>query len=198
MAYYTWTPPLRKHYKVNVHILHTSMQFNENSNGVGIVIRVHSGCMIRGLTGTIRGLSTMATQLWALHMGLNHARLANCEFVVLETNNFNPYFEVKMKDGRANKACLSIVEQIKKLLNYNQEWENNFTYVAESSNRAAHYLVAVGLNNWDSMHLVLEPFGRLQEKLDLDMGFGPPIVQLQVSPISLDAHGYVLGFFPLL
>lgn len=38
------------------------------------------------------------------------------------------------------------------------------------------------------MHLVLKPIGRLQEKLDLDMGFGPPILT--------DANGYVRGFAP--
>lgn len=46
------------------------------------------------------------------------------------------------------------------------------------------------------MHYVLELFGRLQGKLDLDMGFGPPILQLQVTPISMDAQGCVRGFTP--
>ncbi|KAL8155874.1 hypothetical protein AgCh_001068 [Apium graveolens] len=40
------------------------------------------------------------------------------------------------------------------------------------------------------------PFGRLQEKLDLDMDFGPPVIQLQITPIPTDAHGYIHGFAP--
>lgn len=178
MAYYTWNAPIRGHYKVNVHVIHTSRQFNGNTNGIGIIIRDFRGRMVRGVTGTMRGLSSLATQLWALHLGLNQARLSNCEMLTLETDNFNPFFEVSRLDGRGDRTCLWIVEQIKKLLAYQPEWETNFKYVAESSNRSAHYLAAVGLNNWSSMHYVLEPFGRLQEKLDLDMGFGPPISQL--------------------
>lgn len=197
MAYYTWEALSRGNYKVNVHIIHTSRQYNSNHFGIGIVIRDHHGRLIKGLTGSMRGLSPLATQLWALHMGLNHDRFSNCEIVTLETDNFNPYFEVTRKDGRGDRTCLWIVEQIKKLLAYNPEWENTFKYVAESSNRASHYLAAVGLNNWDTMHSVFVPFGRLQKKLDLDMGFGPPIPQLQVTPIPTDAKGFVVGFAPV-
>lgn len=138
----------------------------------------------------------MATQLWARHIGLNQVRLANCEIVTLQTDNFNPFFEVTRKDNRGDRACLWIIEQIKKLLGCYPEWENRIKYVAKSSNRAAHYLEAVGLNNWNTMHYFLEPFGCLQEKLDLDMGFGPPIFQRQVSPIPLDPHGFIAGFAP--
>lgn len=175
MAYYTWRAPVRGQYKVNVHVLHTSRQFNENSNDIGIIIRDHRGRMVRGLTCTMKGIPTLATQLWAIHIGLNQARLSNCELVVLETDNFNSYFEIKRQDGRGDIACLWIVEQIKKLFGYNPEWENNIKYVAETVNRAAQYLAAVGLNNWDTIHYFSEPFGRLQEKMNLDMGFGPSI-----------------------
>lgn len=44
------------------------------------------------------------------------------------------------------------------------------------------------------MHYVLEPFGCLQEKMGLDMGFGRPNPQLQVTPIPIDHQGMVLGF----
>lgn len=47
------------------------------------------------------------------------------------------------------------------------------------------------------MHHFFEPFGRLEEKLNLDMGYGPPIIQLQVSPIPMDSQGHVIGFAPL-
>lgn len=196
MAYYTWQAPLRGQYKVNVHVLHTSRQFNGNNNGVGIIIRDHRGRMVKALIGTMRGLSPLATQLWALHMGLNQARLANCEVVMLETDNFNPYFEITRKDGRGDRTCSWIVEQINKLLSHNPEWANVVKYVADSANRVAHYLAVVGLNTWDAMYTTTVPFGRLQEKLDLDMGFGPPIPQLLVAPIPTDAQGQVLGFNP--
>lgn len=150
--------------------------------------------MVKALTGTMRGLSPLATQLWACHLGLNQARLCNCEIALLETDNFHPYFEVNRKDGRGDRTCLWIVEQIKKLLGCNPEWENIIQYVSDTSNRCAHYLAAVGLHNWTTMHFVHEPFGRLQEKMDLDMGFGPPIPQLLVSPIPVDEQGRVLGF----
>lgn len=161
MAYYTWSPPFRNHFKISVHIRHTSRIYNGNNNGVGIVIKDHTGRLIRGLSGTIRGLSTMVTQLWALHIGLNQARLANYEIVTLETENFNHFFEVTRNDNRGDTACFWIVEQIKKLLDCYPEWENRIKFIVEPSNRAAHYLAAVGLKNWDSMHYFLEPFGRL-------------------------------------
>lgn len=196
MAFYTWSTPMRGAIKINVHILHTSRQYNGNNNGVGVIIRDHRGRMLKAYSGTMRGLSPMATQLWAIHLGLNQARLANCEFLSLETDNFNPYFEIIRKDGKGDRACFWIVEQIKKLLGFNPEWVNNIHFVAESANRSAHYLAAVGLNNWEAMHLVRKPCGRLQEKLDLDMGFGPPIPQLLISPIPTDANGFVRGFAP--
>lgn len=67
-------------------------------------------------------------------------------------------------------------------------------FIAESSNCTTHYLAAVGLNNRTSMHCILQPFGRLQEKLDLDMGFGPPIPQLLVTPAPTDEHGFIRDF----
>lgn len=158
-----------------------------------MIIRDHRGCLVRAFTGTMRGLSPMAAQLWAIHLGLNQARLANCGILTLETDNFNPYFEIKRKDGKGDRACYWIVEQIKKLLGFNPEWKNKLHFVAETAN---HYLAAVGPNNWAAMHLVLKPFGRFQEKLDLDMGFGPPISQLQITAIPTDANGNVRGFTP--
>lgn len=193
---YTWTPPLHEQYKVNVHIVTSSRQLNGNFNGIGIIIRDHRGRLVKAVSGTIKGLSNMATQLWAIHMGINQARLANCELLTVETDNYAPYHEVVRKDGRGDKNCLWIVEQIKKLLGYNPEWHNRFRIIPETSNRAANYLALVGLNNWTCMHLIFEPFGRLQEKMDLDMGFGPPIPQLQLLPIPRDALGYVQGFAP--
>lgn len=86
------------------------------------------------------------------------------------------------------------MKQIGTLLGYNPEWRNNIDYITESVNRAAHYLAALGLNNWKSMHSVYVPFGRLQEKIDFDIGFGPPIMQLQLTPIPTDDIGYLLGF----
>lgn len=129
MTYYTWIAPLRGSYKVNMHVIHTSKQSNKNINGVGIVVRDHRCRMVRGLTGTIRGLSTLVTQLWALHLGLNQTRLVNCELVTMKTNNFNPFFEVTRLDGREDSACLWIIEQINKLLGYNPKWENRIKYV---------------------------------------------------------------------
>lgn len=63
MTFYSWNSPLRCKYKVNVHVIHTACQFNGNSNGIGIIIRDHRGRMVMGLTGSMRGLSTLATQL---------------------------------------------------------------------------------------------------------------------------------------
>lgn len=138
----------------------------------------------------------MATQLWAIHLRLNQAHLANCEILTLETDNFNLYFKIKRRDGKGDRACYWIVEQIKKLLGFNPELENNRHFMAESANRSVHYLAAVGLNNWVAMHLVLKPFGRLKEKLNLDMGFGPPITQLQITTIPTDLNRNVRGFAP--
>lgn len=95
---------------MNVRVLHIARQYNGNSNDIGIMIRDHRGRMVRGSTRTIRGLSTLATQLWAIHVGLNQDRLENCELVVLEKDNFNPYFEITHLDSRGDKACLWIVE----------------------------------------------------------------------------------------
>lgn len=147
MANYTWTPPLRGQFKVSVHTIQSSCQFNGNNIGIEIILRDHHGRLKKALTGTMRVLSPLATQLWALHLGLNHARLSNCEVVTLETNNFILYFEVIRKDGRGDNICLWIVEQIKKLLSHIPEWENVIHYILESSNRTAHNLSTVGLNN---------------------------------------------------
>lgn len=115
MAYYSWKAPLCNQYKINVHVINTSLQFNGNSNGVGMIIRDYRGRLVKGLTGTMRGLSPLATQLWAIHLGLNQARLSNCEIALVETDNYNPFFEITRLDGRGDRTCMWIVEQIKKL-----------------------------------------------------------------------------------
>lgn len=41
------------------------------------------------------------------------------------------------------------------------------------------------------MHCILQPFGRFQKKLDIDMVFGPPIPQLLVTPTPTDEQSFI-------
>lgn len=68
--------------------MHTSRQLNGVQQRCRAIIRYRRGRMVKALTGTMKGLSPLATQLWAIHMGLNQARHANCEIVMLKTDNF--------------------------------------------------------------------------------------------------------------
>ncbi|KAK1355907.1 hypothetical protein POM88_049163 [Heracleum sosnowskyi] len=45
---------------------------------------------------------SMATQLWALHMGLKHARNEQFELITLETDNHQVFYEVIRQDGRGD------------------------------------------------------------------------------------------------
>lgn len=180
---------------MNVHVLSIGRQHNGNYNGVGIIITDHHGRLVKGLSGPIPGLPSLATQLWAIHTGLMHAQLEDCKFVTLETDNYLPYYEVERNDGRGDKSCAWVVEQIKKLLDH-EAWFTKVIYVDENANKAAHYLAAIGLKHWSGLHHFYEPFGRLQERMNLDMGFGPPLPQLISTPIPRDENGDIRGFAP--
>lgn len=101
------------------------------------------------------------------------------------------------KNSRRDKFCFWIAEEINKKFNYNQiKYGKSFHFVEEHVNRSATYLATLEINEWNSLHLVRESFGRLQEKLNLNMNFDPSHPQLHVTPIPRDVRGFVRGFAP--
>lgn len=138
---------------------------------------------MKGLVGfNPPDLSNMVTQLWALHMGVAQAKLMNLEHICLETDNLKPFHEITRMDGKGDPSVAWIVEQIKKLLD-EEAWTHKVILVNENTNKSAYYLATVGLKKFTSMREFFTPFGRLQERLDLDMGFGSSFPQLRITPI---------------
>lgn len=67
----TWDYPKEGYVKINVHALSLAHSLpNDNTNGVGIVIRDDEGKLVNIVSGTIRNVTVRGCELWAMLAGL--------------------------------------------------------------------------------------------------------------------------------
>ena len=112
--------------------------------------------------------------------------------VFLETDNTHAYEILLDQDPEAieEEDLEEVVRQIENLSNTynntrqddNSKWVCELVAVHSSQNRAALCMAQYGMTNYSSLVEVPVPFAELQEKLDMDMGFGPHADFLEVLP----------------
>lgn len=60
---------------------------NGNNSGLGIVMRDHKGSIVLMVSGTIRGVTERANELWTMLIGLRCAFYENENKMQIETDN---------------------------------------------------------------------------------------------------------------
>ncbi|KAK1396977.1 hypothetical protein POM88_006840 [Heracleum sosnowskyi] len=80
-----WTFPKKHFVKVNTHVVNYPNRLpNGNTMGLGVVIRDHRGVVVMMVSGTIRGLTVIDSELWALLIGLRTLGPLDARFHVVE------------------------------------------------------------------------------------------------------------------
>lgn len=80
-------PPIN-HVKVNVHAFSLRERLaNGNDSGLGVLIRDHTGEILRMYSGSIQNRTSMGNKLWSFVIGLRGAFFEEENLVILETNN---------------------------------------------------------------------------------------------------------------
>ncbi|KAK1370198.1 hypothetical protein POM88_036294 [Heracleum sosnowskyi] len=168
-----WELPPQNFVKINVHAAYRADTLpNGNNSGIGVVIRNHEGNIIRMITGTIKGLTRENNQLWAMLKALQRVCIENLTHYILETDDRNMIniIDHYMEGGVGDQFELAhqIIHIIK-----DQRFVSDFELVDSNRNILATYLARNGGETRDRLYVVTEPFGRVQEIQNFDLGLAP-------------------------
>lgn len=170
-----WQFPPQNFVKINVHAAYRADTLpNGNNSSIGAVIRDHEGNIIRMLTGTIKGVSRENNLLWAMFKALKLARTENLTQFILETddedmfNIIDNYMEGGVGEGDQFQLAHQIIDVIR-----DPKFVNEFFLVHSNQNTLAEYLARNGGETRNCMCVVTEPFGRVQEIQNFDLGLAP-------------------------
>lgn len=175
-----WSFPPVNHVKVNVHALSLRERLaNGNDSGLGVVIRDHTGAILKMYSGSIQNRTRIGNELWSFVIGLRGAFFEEENLVILETDNADAVKE--WEDWRwfldpNHTGLIQQLEQRRRDPNLRLE----VRVVSASENRLARWLAQDGAVNRTKVVLYRRLFGRVRELWMLDMGLGPNFGDFQV------------------
>ena len=169
-----WRLPERGTVKINVHgCFFVEALPNGNVTGIGVVIRNSRGRILRMLSGSLGIQNRRVNEYYALLEGCKRAFAEDWRVFTLETDHFDSYWEWRRSavEG-AHPDHAYIVQQL------NQRREDpNFQMEVNlcdpNANELAAYLADHGARNYHNMVVIAQPFGRVFELWNHDMGLGP-------------------------
>lgn len=168
-----WKAPSLGITKVNCHGVTLDVATpNGNITGLAAILRRSNGNLISSIVGSVRRLSPLGNQLWAIFCGMRRAFLDTTRQVVVETDNLEAFGAIKFPNAAATPEIASIVQQIR-ILKSNSSWSCSILYVYPRRNRVATYLALLGAELFTRLFFFAEPLGRAAELMDLDIGLGP-------------------------
>lgn len=168
-----WELPRKGFIKINVHAYFSDQRLpNGNVSGIGIVAPDHRGSILSMLDGSLGKERRRSNEYHAFMEGLKLAFVRNYHKVILETEHVNAYWEWKeFIDGGCHPDDEFIVRQLN-----TRRRDRNFLFEVRLAdavdNELASYIAQHGANQWNQMVLIKQPFGRIVEIWNQDMGLG--------------------------
>ncbi|WOG96170.1 hypothetical protein DCAR_0415501 [Daucus carota subsp. sativus] len=134
-----WVPPPHGMVKVNCHgVTLQEIAANGNTSGLGVNLRRTNENMISCVAGSMRKLSPLGNQLWAVFSGMRRAFLGDSRRVIIETDNLEAFGAIKLPNANATVEISSIVQQIL-LLKNNPTWNCSIRFVYSRRNKVAQW-----------------------------------------------------------
>ena len=168
-----WRMPDQGTVKINVHgCFFVEALPNSNVTGIGVVIRNSIGRILRMLSGSLEIQNRRVNEYHAMLEGCKRAYIEDWKYFTLETDHNDSYWEWRnsTQEGvHPNHAY--IVQQL------NQRREDRYFHMDvnlcnRNANELAAYLADFGARNFKSMVVIAQPFGRVFEIWNDDMGLG--------------------------
>lgn len=112
---------------------------NENSSGIGVVLRTSDENLVNCVAETIPGLTTLGAQLWAVQVGLRRAFMEGAKSVIIETDNMQAFGTVQFAHLHQHPEYDDLIHQILTRIR-DPNWECSFRFVYLARNTTAAYL----------------------------------------------------------
>lgn len=91
-----WKPPSNGILKINVHVESFVAPLpNDNTHGIGVVLRTSVGSLVNYVAGTIPNLSTLGCQLWGIQVRLRRGFIERATDIIIETDNMEGFRAVR-------------------------------------------------------------------------------------------------------
>ncbi|KAK1357881.1 hypothetical protein POM88_051137 [Heracleum sosnowskyi] len=167
-----WTMPPQGVIKINAHGFFSDQPFeNGNMTCIGFVFRDHKGHIVRMVGGSLGIEEERINEFYALLTALRRA--------YLETNNACAYWEWTFVNMEGvipeHRYVVNQLEQRKADRNLRMD----VRAISQESNQFSRYLAQYGARHWTQLVIIEQPFGRIGELWNNDMGLGPVGAQFQ-------------------
>lgn len=169
-----WELPRSGFVKINVHSFFSDQRLpNGNISGIGVVARDHKGNILSMLAGSLGKERRRNNEFFAFMEGLKLAYARNYQKVTLESDHVNAYWQWK---DSLQAGCHPDDEFIVRQLKTRRRDKNialEIRLVDPVDNELASYLAQHEAFQWKHMVIIKQPFGRVMEIWNQDMGLGP-------------------------
>ena len=142
-----------------------------NTSGIGASYRDSEGELKFVTLGTIRGLTPLGTQLWAMYAPLRRAAVQEFDDIRLETDNFEAYMTIKRFKEGVPAQVFDIADQLDTLIR-DDKWRCIVSYMYPSRNTVPRFLAKLGMKTCSRLYTFDRPVGGVEELLDWDQGMG--------------------------
>ncbi|KAL1811036.1 hypothetical protein ACET3Z_021101 [Daucus carota] len=166
-----WRMPQRGTVKINVHGCFF-VEANGNVTGIGVVIRNSRGRIFCMLSSSLEIQNRRVNEYYAMLEGCKRAFYEYWYNFTLETDHFDSYWEwrnLSLEGVHPDHAY--IVQQLNQ-----QRKDPNFQMDVNlcdpNANELAAFLADHGARNYKTMVVIAQPFGRIFEIWNNDMGLG--------------------------
>lgn len=152
---------------------------NGNDSGIGVVIRDHTGIIVKMYSGMICNRTKRGNELWSLVVGLRGSFLEGENMVILETDNQEAIQEFEDRRWFFDPNYAGLIQQLehrKKDLNLVLK----VSVTSTSENRLSRYLARDEAANRTRLVVFRKIFAQVREIWTLDMGLGPITGQFEV------------------
>ena len=168
-----WTMPRPGFVKINIHgCFFVNALPNGNVTEIGIVIRNSRGRIIRMLSGSLGCTNPRINEFHAMLEGCKRAYAEKMEHFVLESDHVDSFWEWRNSSLEgAHPDHADIVQQLNQR-NADRNFHMEVRLCETNANALAIYVAHHGAEHYKNMVIIAQPFGRVFELWNRDMGFG--------------------------
>lgn len=131
----------------------------------------------------VPGLSSLGSQLYAIHVGLRRAFIERASSVIIETDNMEAFGAIHFAHLHQHPELDDLIHQIITRIR-DPNWVCTLRFIYSNRNQAAIYLSLMGGELFCRLYIFYEPIGRLAEIMNHDMGLGPLGPQFLEAPMG--------------
>lgn len=169
-----WRMPNKGMLKISVHGSFFAAAFpNGNVSGIGVVVRNSRGRILKMLSGSLGIQNQRVNEYFAMLEGCKQAYFEDWSHFYLESDHLDSFWEWKNSSLEGVHPDHAYVVQQLNQRQIDRNFHMEVTLCDPEANALATYLADYGAEHFKVMVVIAEPFGRVHELWNQDMGLGP-------------------------